>query len=275
MGNSTGNQRQLEYDFIVAPGADPASIRLAFQGAERMSLDAQGNLVLHPSGGDVVEHAPVVYQEVEGVRRSVAGRYVLQESGQVGFALGAYDVSQPLTIDPILSYSTYLGGKSGDDGYGIAVDSAGNAYIIGDTISNNFPTKNPLQPRLGSQQQYDAFVAKLNPTGTALVYSTYLGGNGFDRGEGIAVDSAGNAYVTGATYSTDFPTKNAFQSANGGTGNLGDVFMTKLNATGSALLYSTYLGGSGRDEGHAIALDGSGNAYVTGHTASGNFPTTV
>jgi hypothetical protein len=167
-----------------------------------------------------------------------------------------------------LSYSTYLGGRTADDGYGIAVDAAGNAYITGNTTSSNFPTRNPLQPRLGSQQNFDVYVAKLNSTGTALIYSTYLGGKQFDRGEGIAVDGAGNAYVTGITGSTNFPTKTPFQAQNaGGT----DAFMAKLNATGSALLYSTYLGGSGRDNSHAIAVDSAGNAYVTGDTASADF----
>ena len=271
-----GNQRQLEYDFIVAPGADPASIRLAFDGAERISLDAEGNLVLHTSGGDLVEHAPVVYQEVDGVRQAVAGRYVLQESGQVGFALGAYDVSQPLTIDPILSYSTYLGGSGADYGLAIAVDGAGSAYVTGIAGSSSFPMKNPMQAkRLGSD---DAFVTKFNAAGSALVYSTYLGGSGSDRGYGIAVDGAGNAYVTGFTGSTNFPTLNAFQAQYAGSL---DAFVAKLNAGGSALLYSTYLGGAGQENGNVsyrtggIAVDGTGNAYITGKTSSLNFPTTT
>lgn len=267
-----GNQRRLEYDFLVAPGVDPNVIQLAFDGVQNMELDSGSNLILHTAGGDLVKDAPVIYQEIDGARSSIAGRYLLDD-GQVSFEVGAYDHALPLVIDPILSYSTYLGGRTGDDGYSIAVDSMGNAYIIGDTVSTNFPTNNSLQPRLGSQQQYDAFVAKLNPAGTALVYSTYLGGNGFDRGEGIAVDAAGNAFVTGETNSSNFPTTgNAFQTSYGG-GSFRNAFMAKLNASGSALLYSTYLGGTATDSGHAITLDGSGNAYVTGETMSANFPT--
>jgi hypothetical protein len=267
-----GNQRQLEYDFIVAPGANTNDIQLSFQGALNISLDSQGNLIVHTAGGDVVEQAPVLYQQVGTGRQTVSGHYNLEGNGRVGFTVGAYDPSRQLIIDPLYSlvYSTYLGGKTGDDGYGIAVDSAGSAYIIGDTTSSNYPIKNPLQSRLGSQNDYDVYVAKLNPAGTALVYSTYLGGKGFDVGEGIAVDSAGNAYLTGTTGSTDFPTtKNAFHTSSGGSV---DAFVAKLNAAGSALLYSTYLGGSGRDLSHAIAVDGSGKVYVTGETASANFP---
>lgn len=190
----------------------------------------------------------------------------------VGFAVGGYDHFLPLVIDPVLSlsYSTYLGGSGGENGFAIAVDGAGSAYVTGNTGSRNFPTKNPLQ--LSYSGSTDAFVAKLNSAGTALVYSTYLGGSGGERAYAIAVDSSGEAYVTGFTRSTDFPIKNAFQTTIS-SGDLWDGFVAKLNATGSALLYSTYLGGSGMDEGHAIALDGAGNAYVTGMTFSANFPT--
>ena len=266
-----GDQKQLEYDFVVAPGADPHSIRLAFDGTQGKTIDAQGNLVLHTTGGDLVEHAPVAYQVIHGVRHSVSAHFLLGRNGRVGFQVGHYDHSRPLVIDPVLSYSTYLGGSETDNGFGIAVDSAGNAYITGDTASTNFPTRNPLQPHLGGQKGFaDAFVAKLNPAGSALVYSTYLGGKFDDSGEGIAVDSAGNAFVTGWTSSNNFPTKNAYQATNGG---LDDVFMAKLNAAGSKLLYSTYLGGSSLDQSHAIAVDSSGKVYVTGTTVSLDFPT--
>ena len=265
-----GNQRQLEYDFTVAPGADPGVIRLAISGAESMTLDAQGNLVLHTAGGDVVEQAPVLYQEADGGRQAVSGHFVLEGDGQVGFAVGAYNPSKPLIIDPVLSYSTYLGGSGNDAvvGSGIAVDSAGNAYVTGDTVSTNFPTANPLQPATGGGD--DAFVAKLNASGTALVYSTYLGGSGDDAGSDIAVDSAGNAYVTGYTRSTNFPTANPLQPTFGGDR---DAFVAKLNASGTALVYSTYLGGIASDVGSGIAVDSAGNAYVTGDTVSTNFPT--
>ncbi len=269
-----GNQRQLEYDFIVAPGADPALIRLAFHGVERMSLDAEGNLVLQTAGGDVVEHAPVVYQELDGVSRPVAGRYVLQENGQVGFALGAYDVSQPLTIDPILSYSTYLGGSGNDYGYGIAVNSAGEAYVTGWTVATNFPKMNPYQSANGGGQ--DVFVTKLNALGTGLVYSTYLGGSGNDLGQGIAIDGAGNAYVAGLTQSANFPTTaNAYQSAKSPVAVGNNGFLAKLSDDGKVLLYSTCLGGSSGDWALGVAADGAGKAYVTGWTGSIDFPHTT
>jgi hypothetical protein len=268
-----GNQRQLEYDYVVAPGTDPGVIKLAIDGTESMTLDDQGDLVLHTSGGDVLEHAPVVYQDSGGVRQPVSGQFVLEGDGQVGFALGAYDHSQPLIIDPVLSYSTYLGGAGEDDGYGIAVDAAGNAYLTGNTGSTNFPTTaDAVQTSFGGNA--DAFVAKLNPTGTALVYSTYLGGSGGDFSYGIAVDGSGNAYVTGQTNSANFPTTSgAFQRTYGG-GNT-DAFVAKLNPTGTALVYSTYLGGSDNDSGEGIAVDAAGDAYVTSATASANFPTTA
>jgi hypothetical protein len=267
-----GNQQQLEYDYVVEPGANPGVIKLAIDGADSMGLDGQGNLVLHTSGGDVLEHAPVIYQESNGIRQPVSGQFILEGDGQVGFALGAYDHGQALVIDPVLSYSTYLGGTSGEEGFGIAVDSAGNAYVTGFTASTDFPTTTgAFQSTLGGS---DTFVSKLNPTGTALVYSTYLGGTNNDVGYGIAVDGAGDAYVTGATQSTDFPTTpGAFQRSSGGGGQ--DAFVTKLNPTGTALVYSTYLGGTGEDRGYGIAVDTAGNAYVTGWTYSTDFPITV
>ena len=191
---------------MVAPGTDPSVIKLAIDGAESMTIDGQGDLVLHTSGGDVVEDAPVVYQESGGVRQPVSGQFVLEGDGQVGFVLGAYDHTRPLVIDPVLSYSTYLGGTGDDSGSGIAVDTSGNAYVTGSTSSTNFPTTpGAYQTSFGGGNE-DAFVTKLNPTGTALVYSTYLGGSNFDIGNGIAVDTSGDAYVMGSTTSTNFPT---------------------------------------------------------------------
>jgi hypothetical protein len=277
-----GTQGQLEYDFVVAPGADPGVIRLSFKGADRLELDAQGDLVLHTAAGEVREHKPVVYQEIVGVRQAIAGSYVLRSEAEVGFAVAQYDASQPLVIDPALVYSTYLGGSGFDEGFRIAVDSGGNAYVTGSTSSTNFPTAGgPYQAASGGGT--DAFVAKLNPTGTALVYSTYLGGSGIDEGLGIALDpgcgpapaALCNAYVTGETGSTNFPTTSgAFQPAFGG--GFSDAFVAKLNAAGTALVYSTYLGGSGNrgDVGLGIAVDSVGSAYVTGYTDSTNFPTT-
>jgi len=281
-----GNQRQLEYDFTVAPGADPGAIKLSFQGADSTTLDAQGNLVLHTTGGDVVEHAPVLYQESGGVRQPVSGRYAIGADGRVGFAAGAYDAGKPLVIDPTLSYSTYLGGNgpgtyyntyTDGAGFGIAVDATGAAYVTGSTTSADFPTADPLQPTKGGGSGPVVVVSKFDPSGRALVYSTFLGGAkpGFafadaSAGSAIAVDAAGNAYVTGRTAGT-FPTVNALQPAYGGGKT--DAFVAKLNAAGSSLVYSTFLGGRGSDYGNGIAVDAAGNAYVTGQTVSPDFPT--
>ncbi len=268
-----GNQRQLEYDFVVAPGADPKKIVLGFKGAEKLEIDAQGELVLHAAGGDIRQHKPIIYQQVDGVRHDIAGGYVRKGANRVGFQVAAYDASRPLVIDPIvLSYSTYLGGSGHEGGYAIAVDTDGNAYVTGYTTSPNFPTTaGAFQPTFGSGTY--AYVTKFNPAGSALVYSTLLGGSGGSSGWSIAVDSSGNAYVAGSTASVDFPTTaGAFQPVSGG-GN--DSFVTKLDPTGSALVFSTYLGGSGNDQGNGIAIDTAGNAYVTGQTQSSNFPTSA
>ena len=190
-----GNQQQLEYDFIVAPGADPKTITLAFEAAQKLRINDQGDLVLQIEGGEIRLHKPVVYQKIDGVRKEVSGSYVLNpkskianpKSKTVGFEVAAYDLYRPLIIDPVLSYSTYLGGGVGDRGFGIAVDSSGNAYMTGSTESTDFPTANALHPALRGAQ--DVFVTKLNPEGSALVYSTYLGGGGSDGGQGIAVDT--------------------------------------------------------------------------------------
>jgi hypothetical protein len=271
-----GNQRQLEYDFVIAPGADPGNITLAFTGAQSVALDGDGNLVLHTTGGDVVEHAPVLYQDGPGGRQAVSGRYELQGGDQVGFRVGAYDQRRPLVLDPVLAYSSYLGGSGQDTALGIAVDAAGDAYVTGVTLSTDFPsTPGASQPTLHGPS--DAYVVKVNPTGTALVFATYLGGSGPDGANAIAVDAAGNAYVTGQTGSGDFPTTpGAFQSINRGT-NSNKAFVTKLTPTGTALAYSTYLGGSGdfaSTFGGGIAVDAAGNAYVTGDTNAADFPTT-
>jgi hypothetical protein len=269
-----GNQQQLEHDFVVTPGASPSAITLGFEGAEKLSLDAQGDLVLATKNGEVQLQKPVCYQlETNGAREETAGSYVLKGKNQVGFEIAAYDASKPLVIDPVLVYSTYLGGSNIDEGVGIAVDSVGNAYVTGLAISTNFPTTGgAFQTTLGGGQ--DAFVTKLDPTGSGLVYSTYLGGSTSDSGLDIAVDSAGSAYVSGSTISADFPTTvGAFQTTYRGNQ---DAFVTKLNPTGSALAYSTYLGGTGVDFfAYGIAVDSIGNAYVTGDTQSTDFPTTL
>jgi hypothetical protein len=267
-----GNQRQLEYDFVVRPGADPARIVLGFEGADRLEVDTQGDLVLHTAAGAIRQRKPVIYQEAAGRRMEIAGGYALKDGRRVGFEVAAYDPDRPLVIDPVLVYSTYFGGSSGSElGFGIVADSLGNAYVTGFTNSTDLPTTRGAF-RTVSDGSGDIFVAKLDPTGSALVYSTYLGGSSFDEASDIATDAVGNVYVTGKTFSTNFPTTpGAFQSARG---SFVDAFVTKLNATGSALVYSTYLGGTATDEGHGIAADNLGNAYVTGVTVSADFPTT-
>src|SRR2546426_7315233 len=272
-----GNQRQLEHDFVVSPGADPKAITLAFEGMDGVAIDGLGDLVLRADGGGVRLRKPFVYQEQDGQRAVIPTRYVLKAERQVAFEVAAYDATKPLIIDPVLAYSTYLGGSGGDQGFGVAVDAVGNAYVTGFAGSSDFPTTaGAFQTAFGGGEA-DAFVTKLNPTGSALVYSTYLGGDGFDQGHGIAVDATGNAYVTGHTFSTNFPTTTGTVQPgfSGVSPIIGDAFVTKLNATGSALVYSTYLGGGDDDDGFGMAVDATGNAYVTGQTLSTNFPTTA
>ncbi len=268
-----GHHQQLEYDFIPAPGADPNTITLRFQGADKLEVDAEGDLVLYSRMGKVRFQKPLVYQEVDGVRRQIPGGYVLKGDQRVHFQLGGYDRERTLVIDPVLLYSTYLGGSDSDEGKGIAVDTEGNVYVTGVTKSTDFPTVNAFKTGVVDQ---DTFVAKLDASGSSLLYSTYLGGNGGDHGHGIAVDGAGNAYVTGLTWSSDFPTVDALQTVLADAFDGQDAFVAKLNASGSSLIYSTYLGGSdlfgnGREEGIVIAADNP--AYVAGVTWSEDFPT--
>jgi len=278
-----GNQRQLEYDFDVAPGADPGAIALRIGGADRASISSLGDLVLETKGGQVIFHRPVIYQARGGQREDIAGGYRLVRRSadsvqEVRFDVGAYDPSRQLVIDPNLSYSSYLGGSGDDYGNAVAVDSAGDAYLTGQTISTNFPALGPYQDSCESCttfSQPDAFVTKVNSSGTALVYSTYVGGNYEDVGNAIAVDSSGNAYVAGATSSSDFPVLGGFQATSGGPtepGVPGDAFVLKLNPAGSALVYSSYLGGTAEDDAYGIAIDSIGEAFVVGHTESTSFP---
>jgi len=272
-----GNQRQLEYDFVIAPGVNPKKIVLGFKGADKLEIDAQGELLLRAAGGDIRQHKPIIYQTIDGVRHDIAGGYVRKGANRVGFKVAAYDASQPLIIDPVvLSYSTYLGSSGVDNGEGIAVDSAGSAYITGFTTSSSFPTTaGAFQP---THSGGGLFVTKLDPTGSALVYSTFIGDGG-GEGFGIAVDATGNAYVTGYTFSRNFPTTpGAFQTVFGtpfDPNPFSDAFVIKLDATGSALVYSTFLGGFQTEVGRSIAVDAAGNAYVTGWTESTDFPTTL
>src|SRR6266481_5767425 len=294
-----GNQGHLEYDFVVAPGGDPGAIQLALQGAEKIQIGAGGDLVLHVPEGTVTFQKPVVYQTVRGVRQEIAARYSLSRKQRIRFVVGKYDRSEPLIIDPVLNYSTYLGGSvRGDFGGGIAIDSKGDAFVTGATFSVNFPTTTgSFHPGpLTSNANGAVFVTELNPTGTQELYSTYLAGTGDlgDFGNGIAVDANGNAYIVGETLSSpgtapsNFPvTAGAFQNTLNSTA--GNAFLTRIDttqATGAAsLVYSTYLGGSGAfastsglgfaEEALGVAVDSSSNAYLMGTTTSNDFPTTT
>jgi hypothetical protein len=273
-----GNQRQLEYDFVVAPGADPSRIAWRIDGA-RARVDADGNLVLSAANGPASFKKPVLYQLDGDTRTSVEGSFALA-GNQVRFRLGSYDRSKALIIDPVLSYASYLAGSGTDNigwaldngpngaSQGLAVDSAGSMYVTGYTYSIDFPTKNAYQSAPPTKQVSpgtwrSAFVTKFSPDGSSLVYSTYLGGDVNDEGYAIAVDSSGSAYVTGETNSSKFPTTaGAYQPVN--VSNI-SAFVTKLNSTGTALVYSTFLGGKSNAYATAIAVDSTGRAYIAGN----------
>ncbi len=263
-----GTQKQLEYDFVLAPHADPKQIKLVFEGARETKIDDQGDLRLSLGEDQLLMRKPVIYQEEHGERREIAGSFAINGRGELGFEIGGYDPSRKLIIDPVMDFSTFYGGSGTDIGYGIAVDQPGNIYITGQTWSPNFPTKRPYSSMLGGAN--DAFVMKLNPTGTEVIFATYLGGrNPGDRGWGITVDNSGNVYFAGETGSINFPVVNAAQPSFRGTS---DAFVAKLNNNGNTLLYSTYLGGFFYDTAYAIAIDRLNNVYVTGHTEAANFP---
>jgi len=262
-----GQQKQLEFDFIVAPGADPKSIRFNVAGAKKISTDSTGNLVLASAAGDVVLHKPVTYQRKENVQQAVESRFVVAKN-TVSFEVGNYDRRRELVIDPAVSYATYLGGAAEDDAYAIAVDGSGAAYVTGQTASTSFPGASG-SPKGG----FDVFVSKISSTGT-LDFSTFVGGSQDDSGISIALDGSGDAYVCGGTKSiTDFPAQpsTVYQTAYGG-GTI-DGFIFELSSAGS-LVFSTYIGGNGDDVGTGIAVDTTG-VYVTGNTTSTNFVTTA
>ena len=281
-----GNPQHLEYDFVVSPHADPGQIGLSVAGADRIAVDANDDLVIKVADMALRQLEPVVYQTgVDGARQRVDAHYILHGQ-RFAFALGAYDPSRPLIIDPELVYSTYLGGSQGYGGASaVAVDSAGDLYLAGSTTSADFPLASALQSANGESHSTTAFVSKFNPSGTALLYSTYLGGNNTSSSWGdwataIAIDGAGNAYVTGYTSTTDFPTVSPYQAVNAAAATGGtNAFVAKIDTTGAALVYSTYLGGSDSEGcfalsmGSGIAVDGSGSAFVVGQTHSLNFPT--
>jgi RHS repeat-associated protein len=269
-------QGQVEFDFVVSPGASPQAITLDLQGLAGVSLDGQGNLMLQTAGGQLLQQAPSVYQTVGGVRQGVSGHYVLSGPHQVRFQVGAYNPALPLVIDPILVYGTYLGGNGDDQALALAVDGAGNSYLAGVTASADFPVLNPFQATFTGVS--DAFVSKFGPTG-GLMYSTFLGGSNMQQANGIAVDLAGNAYITGSTNSSNFPTTpGAYQTSWGGSGSQ-SAFVASLNPTGDALRFSTYVHGSGsapQVSAWAIAVDAAGTPYITGDTdTASNFPTTA
>src|SRR6266481_335719 len=296
-----GNQRRLEYDFVVAPGADPKAIRLNLEGARKLRINGRGNVILSVAGGEVVLQKPVVYQMLKGQRHEISGRYILTKDRRVSFSVPSYDRSEPLILDPVLNYSTYLGGSSDEGGggsqsFGIAVDANGNAFVAGTTFSTDFPTTAANAFKAGplaSNPHGEVFVTEMNPAGTAEVYSTYLAGTNLtglagEFGVALAMDPTGKIYITGLTFSDDFPTtSNALkQSPNSANLNFGTSFISKIDPSISgagSLVYSSYIGGTDgtgalTDFGNGIAADAGGNAYVTGITFSSpgsglsNFP---
>ena len=322
---------RLEYDFVLAPGADPSRIELAYEGAERMRVDRNGDLVLEADGRTVRQLRPKIYQWVNGRQREIAGSYRISGRNHVEFALANYDRKRELVIDPVLQYATYLGqegrdvavsvatdangdiymtgqttsvrfptgqkaqnsaggkldafiakfngsgdllwtsylgGTENEVGRSIAVDTVGNAYIVGTTSSENFPTRNATTPEF--RGIWDAFLTKISPDGQQFLYSTYIGGAGYDDAYAVAVDADANAYIAGQTLSADFPVRGGFQTGPGGGG--GDTFVTKIATSRQSVVYSTYVGGNGIDVATGIAIDSSGNAYVAGYTTSTIFP---
>lgn len=267
-----GQQRQLEFDFLVAPGAQPKSIALGIEGAKNLRTDASGDLVLSSAAGDLRLHKPVAYQQQGDTRQPVDARFVIKGT-EVAFALGDYDTTRELVIDPSFLYSTYLGAGAEDDGYAIAVDNTGAAYVTGQTSSPGFPTPNGNHlpaPNNALQGTSDAFVTKFSADGATLVYSTFLGGTGVDSGNAIALDGANQAYVVGTTNSNDFPGVGA-TAAQPSSGGGNDAFVAVLNATGNGLVYASYIGGGSDEIGYAVAVDSTG-IYVAGSTASNDFP---
>jgi hypothetical protein len=285
-------QGRLKGTYSLAAGIDPQQIRWRYRGAQTLAIDPlSGDLLLTlPSGATLRETAPFAWQEQEGQERPVTARFALGQDGSVGFTLGAYNPALPLIIDPFLEWSSVVGGTDLEEGRDVAVDQAGNIYVVGQSQSADFPTQGPLQGdyRGGDAAFGDAVVFKLDPSGRTLLWSTYIGGARRDIAEAIALDSAGNVYITGATNSDDFPIQNAFQASRGGDTNAcapcSDAFVLKLNPGGNALIWSSYLGDSGDENDHllntgtrtnalGIDIDSSGNVSVTGRTNSTNFRT--
>ena len=268
-----GDQRRLEHDMVVAPGVDPAVVAFDLDGVKSLEVDASGDLVLDLHGPTARLARPVLYQDVAGARRPVEGAFALLGPSRIGFTVGAYDPTLPLVIDPTLQTSTLLGGGGNDAGYAVTVDPQGNTYVTGSTESADFPLSAPLQPGFQASPAgptSDVFVSKISPDGSRLIWSTFLGGSGRDTGFAVVVAGDGTVYVAGVTESPNFPSARAAQAAYGGGAS--DGFVARIAASGASVDWSTFVGGGGADRIRGLAVDATGNAYVTGSTNSDNFP---
>jgi hypothetical protein len=254
---------------VIRPGGGPQSIRFSVSGANRARIEPTGDLILKAGGARAILHRPLAYQIVKAQRRDVAASFRSLDGSRFGIRVAHYDRKSPLIIDPVLAYSTYLGGSDDEGIFGIGFDEDGNIFVAGETSSLDFPQKGAVQNHHGGN--YDAFVSKFDAQGANLIYSTYLGGTQYDHAIGVKVDEHGSVYLAGITRSSDFPVKNALQGALTGTAN---GFVTKLSPTGSELVFSTYLGGHGFDQISALAIDHDDAVYVAGSTNSLDFPLT-
>ncbi len=263
-----GNQSRVEHDFVVNPGADPSQIQLDVKSADHLSIASNGDLVLSKGNDELRLQAPVLYQESQGMRTPVTGSYSVENSTRVSFDIGQYDKTLPLVIDPVLAYSTFLGGSGDDQAAAIGIDATGDTYITGCSASIDFPIASQNGP---PPSGLNAFVAELDPTGSTLVYADYVGGSSYDCSSALTLDSSNDVYITGNTYSADFPTVSPYQSTNTSTSSA--AFVTEISTDGSSLLYSSYLSGSAYTQGNAIGLDSSGDIYVAGWTTATDFPT--
>jgi len=268
-----GIERQLEYDWLVKPGGSPEDIRFEFKNVKGTRIDMEGKLAIKTEFGDLIHKKPLSYQVIEGKKIEIGVEFKKTRKNTYGFKVQKFNTDYELIIDPLV-YCSYIGGSSNDCGYGIALDGSKNAYITGYTYSSDFPTTTGAYDSNFNGGDYDVFIAKVNSTGTDLLYSTFLGGSGNERGYGIAIDGSGNAYVTGWTDSTDYPTTSGAYDTEYNGGDY-DIFVTKLNSSGNDLDFSTYLGTSSgidhADASYGIAVDGSGNAYITGYSSVNTF----